>query len=732
MKRAGFVLSTFLLFPLTASAQGTVTFGGDAKAQTGAAPEAQVSGSAERELLEERVPPESDAERQWAERDRKLDEANTLTGGVGLVHTQHAQGGAVGQFRVNFATEYFSAGFLCSPEFPCQNPRDPSQSIRSDSNDHIGGRLRLSMQVLKWLEPYLATGAFANSNPANRPSLLQVLGDTTLGAKAHGRISRVFHVGGAFELWLVNGTGAVGLDGSGTSAKFRGLATADLRDAAKPRPFRFSMNATYVLDNTGEVVQSTEAARGAPITRIERFGLNINRVDHFDIHLGAEAFASKERVRPFVEYQIAIPVNRQNYLCRPNNPSGDRCLANESIAPSSLTLGARFFPWKRGFNLLAALDVGLTGVGNFIEEVRPTPPWMLYLGAGWAFDTWDRPPSVRERFVERAAAPSGRKIRGFVHEAGSSAGIEGAIVSYDNHPELTRLVTGPDGRFATHELAEGPYVFGIDADGYKHGQCTTTLGGAAAPGGAPPATPGAPAPGAPPGGDVQLDCPLEALPRVGAIVGRVRDLEGGGPVAGAAIRVVDAAKKELAGTTDAEGAFRFELITPGQAQITADAEGYLALTETADIKVRTDNKVELGLKKRPKTPLVTVGRQEINIKQQIQFATGSAVILPESTGLLNEIADVLIKNPRIRRVEVQGHTDTTGNAEGNMQLSEDRANAVVAWLTSHGVSGDRLSPRGYGQTKPLVPNVTAANRARNRRVQFIIQDQDPAPKPAKR
>src|SRR5690606_26688892 len=142
-------------FPLAAQAQGTVTFGGDAQAQTGAEPRAdaragsQTSGSAERELLEEQVPPESDSAREWAERDRKLDEANTLTGGVGLLHTQHAQGGALGQFRVGFATEYFSAGFLCSSEFPCPNPRDPSQSIRSDSTDHFGGRLRLSMQVLK-------------------------------------------------------------------------------------------------------------------------------------------------------------------------------------------------------------------------------------------------------------------------------------------------------------------------------------------------------------------------------------------------------------------------------------------------------------------------------------------------------------------------------------------------------------------------------------------------------
>jgi OmpA-OmpF porin, OOP family len=683
-----------------------VTFGGQADAQGAAT--ATAAGSADSPT------PES-----AAERDKKLDEGSVLTGGVGLLHTQHAQGGAAGQFRVAFTTEYFSAGFLCSTDFPCPNPQDRNgPPVTDDSSDHIGGRLSLSMQVLKWLEPYLATSAFANSNPANRPSLLQVLGDTTMGAKAHGALSPIFHVGGAFELWLVNGTGAVGLDGAGTSAKLRGLGTADFRAAEKPIPLRVSTNLTYVLDNSGEVVNGTERERGTSISRIERYGLNINRVDHLDVHLGAELFVSKERVRPFLEYQMAIPINRQGYECRDPNPSRDKCLQNHTLVPSSLTFGGRFFPWKRGFNLLVAFDVGISGVGTFIEEMRPTPPWMFYAGAGWAFDTVDRPPVVRDRFVDRPVVAGGRRIRGFVHEAGRQEGIANAIVAYDNHPELTRLATGEDGRFTTHDLLAGPYVFSVKAEGYKIGQCSTTLAG-------PP--PGAPA-STQAGGEVQLDCPVEALPRFGSLVGHVKDAEAGGSVPSAALRVVDATKKEQAGATDATGSFRFEQIGPGEAHVTADADGYLATTETVDIKVRQDNKVEIALRKKSKTPLVTVQAKEIIIKQQIQFASDSAVILPESNGLLTEIADVLVKNPRIHRVEVQGHTDNTGTAERNKQLSEDRANAVVAWLTSHGVARDRLVGRGFGQSKPIVPNVTPTNRARNRRVQFIIIDQDPATK----
>jgi len=161
--------------------------------------------------------------------------------------------------------------------------------------------------------------------------------------------------------------------------------------------------------------------------------------------------------------------------------------------------------------------------------------------------------------------------------------------------------------------------------------------------------------------------------------------------------------------------------------LTADADGYLALVVTAQVKPRVETNVELAAIKKPKNPLVEVTAGEIKIKQQIQFAVDSATILPESFGLMTEIADSLLKNPRIRRVEIQGHTDNSGTADKNKVLSDQRANSVRDWLTGHGVGGDRLVAQGYGQERPLVPNVTAAMRAKNRRVQFKIMEQDTGP-----
>jgi outer membrane protein OmpA-like peptidoglycan-associated protein len=190
--------------------------------------------------------------------------------------------------------------------------------------------------------------------------------------------------------------------------------------------------------------------------------------------------------------------------------------------------------------------------------------------------------------------------------------------------------------------------------------------------------------------------------------------------------LTDSQHKEYRINADPSGGFRFEGVAPGTADVDVTADGYLALVSPADVKVRQENAVDLMLRPMPKKPNVVISGKEITIKQQIQFALDSAVILPDSFGLLTEIADTLIRHGEIKRVEVQGHTDNSGTPDHNKILSEQRAEAVVAWLTQHGVTSDRLVARGYGQEKPLVPNVTAGNRAQNRRVQFIILEKDAA------
>ncbi len=102
----------------------------------------------------------------------------------------------------------------------------------------------------------------------------------------------------------------------------------------------------------------------------------------------------------------------------------------------------------------------------------------------------------------------------------------------------------------------------------------------------------------------------------------------------------------------------------------------------------------------------------------ITFDVGKAVIKPESMGEINRIVKLMQDNPDLK-FEVQGHTDNTGSATLNQTLSEQRAQAIVAKLVSMGISADRLTAVGKGQTNPLADNSTDEGRAKNRRVEFV-------------
>jgi outer membrane protein OmpA-like peptidoglycan-associated protein len=101
----------------------------------------------------------------------------------------------------------------------------------------------------------------------------------------------------------------------------------------------------------------------------------------------------------------------------------------------------------------------------------------------------------------------------------------------------------------------------------------------------------------------------------------------------------------------------------------------------------------------------------------INFEVGSDEITTSSYPLLNEAAAVLLKYPQVR-IEVQGHTDSDGADDANLDLSARRAKAVVTYLIARGVDPARLEWVGYGETKPLVPNTSKAQKGVNRRVEF--------------
>lgn len=110
------------------------------------------------------------------------------------------------------------------------------------------------------------------------------------------------------------------------------------------------------------------------------------------------------------------------------------------------------------------------------------------------------------------------------------------------------------------------------------------------------------------------------------------------------------------------------------------------------------------------------------LKQSISFASGKNQIDPNSFALLKSLTETAMFCPD-EMITIEGHTDSRGNAEKNLQLSQQRAKAVAVWLVKSGVAENRISVLGYGATQPIADNTTEAGRAKNRRIEFKVGEQ---------
>jgi outer membrane protein OmpA-like peptidoglycan-associated protein len=136
----------------------------------------------------------------------------------------------------------------------------------------------------------------------------------------------------------------------------------------------------------------------------------------------------------------------------------------------------------------------------------------------------------------------------------------------------------------------------------------------------------------------------------------------------------------------------------------------------------------LVAKKDQPAPVVTKMNMETKETKQgdpfvindIYYSTSSADIATDSKIILDAFAEYLNENPSME-IEIGGHTDDIGDDKTNLALSSERAFEVMNYLSGKGVSGKRMSYKGYGETKPISSNATEEGRAKNRRTEFIIR-----------
>jgi OOP family OmpA-OmpF porin len=105
---------------------------------------------------------------------------------------------------------------------------------------------------------------------------------------------------------------------------------------------------------------------------------------------------------------------------------------------------------------------------------------------------------------------------------------------------------------------------------------------------------------------------------------------------------------------------------------------------------------------------------------KIRFLSGQANIDNDSRGLMDRLVEIALRCPTAS-LEISGHTDTDGDEDANMRLSERRAQAVLEYMLRAGLPGDRLVAVGHGQEQPVASNDTAEGKAQNRRIEFTVR-----------
>lgn len=129
-------------------------------------------------------------------------------------------------------------------------------------------------------------------------------------------------------------------------------------------------------------------------------------------------------------------------------------------------------------------------------------------------------------------------------------------------------------------------------------------------------------------------------------------------------------------------------------------------------------------------PKMDLSQKEPIVLEGVQFEYDSARLTPSAKAILNDVSATLKETPGVRQVLIMGHTCNIGSDGYNQDLSERRAASVKDYLIESGIERSRLSSKGYGESRPRVPNNTEDGRELNRRVELKVLDNDPCVPPA--
>jgi OOP family OmpA-OmpF porin len=210
--------------------------------------------------------------------------------------------------------------------------------------------------------------------------------------------------------------------------------------------------------------------------------------------------------------------------------------------------------------------------------------------------------------------------------------------------------------------------------------------------------------------EIKREKPITGEEKIFRAFGKVTDAKTGKPLTASVTFHADSLYSTVA---DPGGKYSIKFPSVNEYTIRVEAAGYVGNFEKLDVRTYEMKSLEMNFRLQP----IEIGAT-INLKS-VLFQQSTYNLLPESNDELDLVVSFLKMNPKVE-ILLTGHTDNRGNPEHNQRLSQKRVERVKAYLVSKGISGKRISGKGFGGSKPIADNKSEETRRLNRRVEFTI------------
>ena len=214
--------------------------------------------------------------------------------------------------------------------------------------------------------------------------------------------------------------------------------------------------------------------------------------------------------------------------------------------------------------------------------------------------------------------------------------------------------------------------------------------------------------------EIKRDLFAQPLEKYATLTGKVLNMKTMLPISSSYTIEVNGAQSTNSTTDLVMGTYEAKVSLGQKFIVTAKAENYFPISEVVDLIGETENvKVIKDLLMMP----LEIG--EHILLNNIFFESGSTNLKSESFADIDRVVDVMRSVPNLK-IEIGGHTDSSGKDSFNLALSNSRARSVTEYILSKGIDANRVTYKGYGEANPVASNLTAEGRAKNRRVEFIV------------